>query len=124
MRFLADENVEQPIVDALREAGHDVLCISHVGPGASDSDVFRLAATEARLILTNDKDFGELAYRERRVAAGVVLLRLESESGAEKARRLTAILPSLMDRLPGHFAVLTDHGVRLRPLSGTAEDTD
>lgn len=116
MRFLANGNVEQPVVDALRDAGHEVACVGEIAPGASDEEVLRLANAESRLLLTNDRDFGELVYREGRVTEGIVVLRLETQDGLEKARRLMEILPSLEERLPEHFAILTHQRVRLRPL--------
>lgn len=116
MKFLAHENIEQPVVDSLRAAGHDVACVAAVAPGVSDEELLRLANAESRLVLTNDKDFSELVYREGRVAQGIVLLRLATENGIEKAERFAAILPSIEKRLPGHFAVLTEQRVRLRPL--------
>lgn len=119
MRFLANENIERPIVDHLRDAGHDVACIGELAPGASDEEVLRLADTESRLVLTNDKDFGEMAYRENRASAGIVLLRLEAQDGAEKAARLAHILPAIEERLPRHFAVVTERRVRMRPLRRT-----
>lgn len=57
MRLLANENVEQPVVDALRAAGHDVTCVGEAAPGARDEQVLHLANVEGRLLLTNDKDF-------------------------------------------------------------------
>jgi predicted nuclease of predicted toxin-antitoxin system len=103
-------------VDALRAAGHDVVCVAEVAPGARDEEVLGLANAQARLILTNDKDFGELVYRDGRVSQGVVLLRFAAEDGRERAARLADVPPSIMERLPGHFAVLSEQGVRLRPL--------
>jgi predicted nuclease of predicted toxin-antitoxin system len=116
MRFLADENVEQPVVDALRAAGNDVTCVGEVAPGARDQEVLRLANAESRLLLTNDKDFGEAVYREGRTSEGIVLLRLRTEDGVEKAATVAKMLLELERRLAGHFAVLTDERVRLRPL--------
>jgi predicted nuclease of predicted toxin-antitoxin system len=116
MRFLANENVEQPVVGWLRGAGHDVTHVSDVAPGATDQEILLLANREDRLLLTNDKDFGEMAYRENRASAGILLLRLEAQDGAEKAARLSRILPLIENRLVGHFAVVTEARVRVRPL--------
>src|SRR2546425_2698747 len=75
MRILANENVPGPVVAALRAAGHDVLWVKESMTGAKDHDVH--AQSEARLVVTFDKDFGELAVRSRLPAAsGVVLFRL------------------------------------------------
>ena len=116
MRLVADENVEEPIVTALRKAGHDVTYITEVAPGSSDGEVLDLAGRESRLVLTNDKDFGEMAYREKRLPVGVILLRLDAQDAAQKASVLMRLLPALEGRLPGHFAVVTERRVRLRPM--------
>jgi predicted nuclease of predicted toxin-antitoxin system len=116
VRFLADENVEQPIVDMLRREGHDVVAVAESQPGLGDSEVLRRAETEGRILLTNDKDFGELVSRLRQLTVGIVLLRLGSEDGAEKAARLRQLLPGVEGRLEGHFTVVTDERVRVRPL--------
>lgn len=123
MRFLADENVEQAVVDVLRAAGHDVSCVGDVLPGAADLGVLALAASQNRILVTNDKDFGRLAYREARAAVGILLLRLGCEDGPENARRLATFLPSIAVYLPDRFAVLTDRGARLRPLRDQGSDT-
>ena len=92
------------------------LLVGDVAPGAADRDVVRLATTEGRILVTNDKDFGGLAFRESCATSGILLLRPSCEDGLGKAQRVAAVLPSLAARLPGHFAVLTDRGARLRPL--------
>ena len=116
MKFLADENIEQPVVEALRAAGHNVLCLTGTHRGLTDEQVLRRAESEGRILLTNDKDFGELVFRLHRLATGIVLLRLGTEEGIEKAARFIDILPSIEAQLPGHFAVVTEERVRLRPV--------
>lgn len=116
MRLLADENVEQPVIEALRVAGHDVASIADIAPGASDDDVLRLANAESRVLLTNDKDFGEMAYRQGQAAAGILLLRYLTQDGADKAARLAHVMPLIEDRLVGRFAVVSEARVRTRPL--------
>ena len=82
----------------------------------ADEEVLRLANGESRVLLTNDKDFGELVYREGRAAEGILLLRLGADDGGEKALHVIRVLPTIEQRLPGHFAVLSEDRVRLRPL--------
>lgn len=65
MRLLADENIPGDAVDALRAAGHDVVWIHTDAPGSTDPDVLALAQREGRIVVTFDKDFGELAWRTR-----------------------------------------------------------
>lgn len=76
MNFLADEGVERQIVDRLRSTGHDVHYTAESSPASSDDELLRLANDRGALLLTADKDFGELVFRMRRIHAGVVLLRL------------------------------------------------
>jgi predicted nuclease of predicted toxin-antitoxin system len=63
MRLLADENFPMDAVNALSLAGHDILWIRTFAPGSPDQEVLRIAQAERRILLTFDKDFGELAFR-------------------------------------------------------------
>jgi len=123
MRILADENVPGPVVTALRAAGHDVLWAKEDTPGASDLEVLSQADRDGRLVVTLDKDFGELAvHRGLAASSGVVLLRLRGASpGADDARAVGAL--TSRDDWAGHFAVVTDDRVRLRRLSGLTTAT-
>lgn len=76
MRFFADENLERPIIEGLRGQGHDVMTVPSEGKGTSDPDVLALSSTEDRIFVTNDKDFAELVFLQKQVAAGVILIRL------------------------------------------------
>ena len=84
MNFLADESVDRQIVDSLRQRGHDVLYVAEMEPGISDDAVLDLANQEGALLLTADKDFGELVFRLGRFAPGVILLRLAGLSALSK----------------------------------------
>ena len=75
MRFLADESCDFAPVRALHAAGHDVVAVSEVARGAEDSVVIELARSEQRVLLTEDKDFGQLVFAAARQSSGVVLLR-------------------------------------------------
>ena len=76
MRLLANENVPGPLVRALVEKGCDVSWVRIVSPGASDREVLARALDEERILLTFDKDFGEIARTARLPArCGVILLR-------------------------------------------------
>lgn len=76
MKFLGDENLDWQIVERLRLDGHEVLYVVEMQPGIPDDKVLNLANNESAILLTSDKDFGELVFRLRRIAAGVVLIRL------------------------------------------------
>ena len=116
MKFLAGENVEQPVVQALRAAGHDVASVRAVADGRSDREILELANREGRVLVTNDKHFADLVFREGRPVAGVLLLRLPTEDGVEKANRLADMIAQIQERLPGHPVVVGEGRVRVRPL--------
>ncbi len=114
MRYLADESVERQIVDALRVAGHEVDQIAELAPGSTDSDVLARANRQSAVLITEDKDFGELVFRGRQPNPGVVLLRL---SGLTRQRKIAIAVQVFADRaadFAGAFTVVTDTGVRIR----------
>ncbi len=116
MRILADENFLGPAVALLRERGHDVFWARTEMPGAADTQVLARAQVERRLLVTFDKDFGELAFRRGLPAeCGVVLARLTAHSPDEAARVIVAALEGRSD-WPGHLSVIEAGRVRRRPL--------
>jgi predicted nuclease of predicted toxin-antitoxin system len=118
MKLLADENVPAAAVAGLRAAGHDVVWIRTANPGVSDLEVIASASRQDRLILTFDKDFGELARQEvDHSPPGVILVRLPMRPPAEMAAYLAATLDSRSDWL-GHFSVLEPGRIRMRAMIG------
>ena len=116
MRILANENFPEEAVAALRKHNHDVAWIRTEAPGSSDQEVLSRAGLEMRLIITFDKDFGELAFRSKLPAAcGIVLFRISAPSAAHVARTAVAVLEGRSD-WAGNFAVMEDHRIRIRPL--------
>ena len=116
MRILANENFPGPVISALRERGHDVVSVREVMSGADDRRILDLAGKQGRLVVTFDKDFGELAFRFGLPAqSGVVLFRLSGPSPEVDNARALAVLESRED-WPGNFAVVTDNLIRIRPL--------
>ena len=116
MRLLADENFPRPAVTALRERGHDVRWIAEGGRGMRDEAVAELAARETRVLLTLDKDFGELAFRAGLpAAAGIVLFRLSPPT----LNALVAAAVAFFDATPdcaGEFTVIENDRARRRKL--------
>src|SRR4051812_13278895 len=106
MNLLADESVDGPIVDCLRQAGHKVLYIAEIAAGLSDEDVLDQANHDGALLLTADKDFGELVYRQNRVHAGVVLIRLLGILAEIKAEIMVESLRDHAADLPRAFTVI------------------
>jgi predicted nuclease of predicted toxin-antitoxin system len=117
MRILANENIPGPVVSALRDRGHDVLSVKEAMRGATDRAVLARAQADKRVLVTCDKDFGELAVRIGLPAGcGVVLLRPSGPNPDTDNARAVAALTSRDDWV-GHFAVVTDDRIRLRVLT-------
>ena len=116
MRLLADENVPGPLVSALIEAGCDVSWIRTIAPGISDKEVLALAIQAERILLTFDKDFGEIARAATLPArCGVILLRVPMPPRHEIARLAVTILGR--NDWIGRFSVVEPGRIRSRPLA-------
>jgi hypothetical protein len=116
MRFLANENFPGAAVTALTAAGHDVVWIRAAAPGAMDRDVLARAAREQRVLLTFDKDFGELARGSALPrTCGIVLLRLPMPGPGDVGQRLSDLITA-RDDWAGFFSVIEPGRVRMRPL--------
>ncbi|MGA8756209.1 MAG: DUF5615 family PIN-like protein [Stellaceae bacterium] len=116
MRWLADECVDAGLVNCLPAAGHDVLYMAEVETGAVDTEVLERASKEDRLLLTEDKDFGELVFRSRQPAPGVVLIRIAPDQRLLKWTQLEAAIEIFGVRLMGHYLVIEAARLRSRPL--------
>jgi predicted nuclease of predicted toxin-antitoxin system len=119
MRFLADENIHADLVTWLRSRGHDVSYAAETMPSEPDESVLRRANGECRVLVTSDKDFGDLVVHRRLASCGVLLLRLRSPSMADRIRRLEAIWRSIEERLQGSFTVVGERRVRVRTIPAT-----
>lgn len=116
LKFLVDENVEYTVVHYLRKQGYDVLSIAESHPSLDDVDILQKAVQEHRIIITNDKDFGLLAFKEKLPAAGIILFRLYDQSAAAKLRILARVLEGYKLRLYGNFIVISEGKIRIRKL--------
>ena len=116
MRWLLDECVDAALVLQLRQLGHDVVYIAEVSPQASDIDVIRRATDENRLLLTEDKDFGDLVFRKAQPVPGLKLLRVSARQRHRKPERLTAAIELFGGTLFGRYTVIEEARFRSRPL--------
>lgn len=116
MKFLADECCDAGLVVSLRAAGHDVAYVTEQYAGSSDDEVVLMAFKEERILLTEDKDFGELSYRFRKPSAGIILIRIDVKDRNMKWPRLKNLIENYEERLPGHFVVINIDKYRFRPL--------
>jgi predicted nuclease of predicted toxin-antitoxin system len=116
MRILANENFPAEAVEALRRRGHDVAWVRTDAPGSRDVDVLARAQVEDRIVVTFDKDFGELAFHSKLPAtSGIILFRISVPSAEHVARVAVLVLDSRTD-WAGHFAVVEDRRLRMTPL--------
>lgn len=119
MRILADENVEQMVIDRLRADGHMVIAVSVESSGETDLPILARAVREDLLLLTADLDFGEYFFRDRQPApaAGVVQYRLgDLLKGAEKAQIISEAFAQHAHKFAGQFTVIEEGKVRFRLL--------
>jgi len=116
MRVLANENFPAQAVEALRSSGHDVVWMHTDAPGSSDAEVLERAVSEERILITFDKDFGELVFRRGMGApCGVILFRISPTSPRQVTQAALAALQSRTD-WAGHFAVVEESRIRLTSL--------
>jgi predicted nuclease of predicted toxin-antitoxin system len=112
--ILADEGVDRQIVERLRDAGYRVLFIAELEPGIDDVTVLRRAEEAGALLLTADKDFGELIFRQNRLRGGVALLRLSGLSLQKKAEVVAGCLADHGDEMADAFTVISPGLLRIR----------
>ena len=116
MHWLADECVDAGLVLHLRALGHDVLYTAEISPAITDAAIMARAHAEDRLLLTEDKDFGDLIFRQGRSIPGVVLLRTDPARHELKKLRLVAAIDRFGEKLHGRYTVVDEARIRTRPL--------
>ena len=117
MQFVADENIEREVVERLRRDGHFVWFILEMSRGITNGAVLAFANQQQAFLLTADKDFGELIFREQLPAVGVLRLRFSpTMSPDEKAELVAKLVAEYGERLLGKISVLRQQDVRIRPL--------
>jgi predicted nuclease of predicted toxin-antitoxin system len=112
VRFLVDECTGPGVAQWLGSQGHDVFSAYHQSPSAFDEELLQRAVAENRILITNDKDFGEMIHRENRPHCGVVLLRLHNDRTRFKIDALDGLLAAHADQLSSAFGVVTDSQIR------------
>jgi predicted nuclease of predicted toxin-antitoxin system len=118
MRIIANENISATVIRELQSRGHDVVSVKESMRSAPDHAVLRRAVEENRLVITHDKDFGALAFRWGLPAtSGVILFRLSGDNPGTDNERVLTVLDQ-HTHWPGHFSVVTDDRIRIRPLPG------
>lgn len=112
MRFLVDECTGPGVASWLVDHGHDVFSVYDQARGMRDEQIIRKALIEDWILVSNDKDFGEMVYRDGRLHRGVILLRLGDERTEMKIRVLSRLLDLYADKIADCFLVATETQVR------------
>jgi len=115
--FLADENIHADMVES--STGYDVSYAAETMSGDPDEILLATACREKRILVTDDKDFGELVFHRRLASQGIILIRLSSPRIEYRLRRLAEVWSAIESQLEGRFIVIGDKKVRIRPISPT-----
>ena len=110
---MADESCAGPVIRALRDASHDVIAIAESAKGASDKTVIERAFNERRVLITEDRDFGELVYARGGSSAGVMFVKFDRRARRAKAAAVVEAVAKLGERLRNGFTVIEPGRVRL-----------
>jgi predicted nuclease of predicted toxin-antitoxin system len=113
VRFLADESCDFSVVRALRATGHDVLAVAELASGSDDAMVMEMASRENRILLTEDKDFGQLVYAYSQQSSGVIFIRYPTSARKTLPNALVALVSELGNDLIGSFVVLSPGRIRI-----------
>jgi predicted nuclease of predicted toxin-antitoxin system len=113
MRFLVDECTGSAVAEWLRSLHHDVFSVYDEARGLDDESIIEKANFENYILITNDKDFGELVFRMKKPHKGVILIRLKNERYKNKIAVLRRVLELYSDKLADNFTVVTEKTVRI-----------
>ena len=113
MRFLADESCDGRVVERLRDAGYDVVTVSSMSVGATDVEVTRMAIEQGRILITEDKDFGQFFFASGRPGPGVILLRIPVSGRSWLLNAIASIIANRSGSLAGNFLVVEPGRTRL-----------
>ena len=114
LKFLVDMGVGTKVESWLIANGHDVTTVRALDPRLPDQTILQIAARENRIVVTMDKDFGDMVYRDSHIHAGVLLLRLEAAASHEKVRIVAGIVSQHANKLEGKFSVYKSGRLRIR----------
>ncbi len=116
LKFLVDESAGRKVASMLKERGYDATYVGDINLGAEDEEVLDISQKEKRIIVSMDKDFGELVFRFKKSVYGIILLRLKDESSKNKIRSVLNVLKGFKGQLGGNFVVLSEGRIRIRRL--------
>ncbi len=109
-------NIERPIVEWLLNKGYDVKWIPDIDCEMEDDELLDLTIAEKRVLLTNDKDFGAMTFRQRKISTGIILFRIKGQDTGQKIKVLQTLLDKVGDKIIGNFVVLAKKKGRIIPI--------
>jgi len=112
IKFIADVNVEKAIVDYLLESGYDIKWVPDYNCEILDEDLLKLANVEKRILITNDRDFGELTFLQKKLFTGIILIRVKGQRAEDKVKVIKKLLQNYSNKLLNHFIVVTKEKIR------------
>ncbi len=115
-KFLADESVDFRIIKSLRNDGFEIAAIVELESGINDDNVLKMAVELEAILLTEDKDFGELTFRLQKPNKGIILIRMSGEAIENKIKKLKEVLEKHLDELGNKFTVITSRKIRIKDL--------
>jgi len=113
MRFIIDECIGPTLAHWLRDEGHDVYSVFEQSRGIRDDEILTIAVKEKRILVTNDKDFGDLVFRGQRTHEGVILLRQSDPRPEAMIHAMRQLLADYAHQIEKAFVVVTDTAVRI-----------
>ena len=117
MNIFADESVDRQIVERLRREQHNVDYVPEMASGISDDEVLNWPNRKGTFLITADKDFGNLVFRNKQSMCGILLIRLSGMPATEKAERVAETVQRYGDEMLDRFSVLTKDALRIRKIS-------
>lgn len=114
--ILVDENIDDHITEAIRSINVDVYSVAKHTPGIKDEEIIELSRIPPRIILTEDKDFGEWVFSHGVKGVSVILLRYKFSDTKRMIEVLLDLLNKKIPDLIGKFTVVTINKIRIRDL--------
>ncbi|MEK6852651.1 MAG: DUF5615 family PIN-like protein [Nanoarchaeota archaeon] len=117
VKFLIDESSGRRLFNYLSTKGFDVEYVGDNMAGAVDKEILEYALINNKVIVTNDKDFGELIFKLKVKSSGVILLRLADDGFSSKVKYLDYLLSNFYEKIEGNFVTITEKNIRIRKLA-------
>lgn len=114
LKFLADESCDFAVVRCLRAAAYDVQAIMEIASGESDANIIKMAVDTGRILITEDRDFGDLVYAHQVSHGGIILIRYPSTARKDMAEIIRDLIQRKGDALTGCFVVVSPLKIRIR----------